>query len=66
MRYIGSKREVFNRSALRTAGGLRKRDLKMNKRGRIVSIKQSKAGTRTNNLGDYILDAKNFKKTRKR
>ena len=37
------KRSVFMGRKVRTQGGLKKHDLKMNRRGRIVSIKQSKA-----------------------
>lgn len=56
-RRIGSKAEVFHGTAKRTPGGLEKGDLMKNKRGHIVSKKQSAAGHRTNNLGDFIADA---------
>lgn len=36
----GSRRKVYNGSALMTAGGLRKEHLMKTKRGRIVSIKK--------------------------
>lgn len=38
----GSRRQVFNGSAERTAGGLTKDDLIKNERGRIVSAKRHK------------------------
>jgi hypothetical protein len=41
---VGSKLMVFNGSALRTSGGLYKKDLMMNKRGRIVSKKKHELG----------------------
>ena len=44
MMTVGSKAQVFHGSAQRTAGGLTRKDLVMNKRGRIVSRKQMAAG----------------------
>ena len=44
---VGSKREVFNGTAEKTKGGLRKKDLVKNKRGRVVSIKKSEAGKKS-------------------
>lgn len=43
-RKIGSKREVWNGTALKTSGGLRKEDLIKNKRGKIVSKKKHELG----------------------
>ena len=40
MRKRGSRAQVMNGTALRTPGGLRKKDLKYNKQGRIVSKKK--------------------------
>lgn len=40
----GSKEEVFNGDAIETSGGLRKDDLVLNKRGKIVSKKKSEYG----------------------
>jgi hypothetical protein len=40
-RVIGSRRLVWNGSAEKTSGGLRKDDLEQNKYGRIVSKKRS-------------------------
>lgn len=47
---IGSKRDVYNGKAMKTSGGLTKSDLMKNKRGKVVSIKQHRAGKRNNNL----------------
>ena len=44
MMTVGSKAQVFHGTAAHTAGGLKKDDLVMNKRGRIVSRKQMAAG----------------------
>jgi hypothetical protein len=41
---VGTKAQVFHGTASRTAGGLTKGDLVMNKRGHIVSKKQQAAG----------------------
>ena len=41
---IGTKKEVFySEEPMKTAGGLRKEDLRKNPRGRVVSIKRSEA-----------------------
>jgi len=37
---VGSRRKVFNGSAEKTVGGLRKEDLLKNNAGRIVSVKR--------------------------
>lgn len=44
MKTVGSKAEVFHSTALKTAGGLKKKDLMKTRRGRIVSRKQHDAG----------------------
>lgn len=41
---VGSKAEVFHGTAKHTSGGLKKHELMMTKRGRIVSKKQHAAG----------------------
>ena len=41
---IGTKAQVYHETAKHTVGGLTKKDLVMNKRGRIVSRKQQAAG----------------------
>jgi hypothetical protein len=46
----GSRAQVMNGNALKTPGGLRKKDLKYNKQGRIVSKKQSARAKRENRL----------------
>ena len=50
IRKRGSRAQVMNRSALRTPGGLRRKDLKYNKQGRIVSKKRSARAKRENRL----------------
>ena len=47
---IGSRAEVMHGTAKKTGGGLRKKDLKYNKRGKIVSKKASKTAKNNNNL----------------
>lgn len=42
MRTIGKRREVFNGTAIKTRGGLKRNDLKKNNSGRIVSAKKSR------------------------
>jgi hypothetical protein len=49
-RVIGSRAQVMNGSAVKTVGNLRKRDLKYNKQGRIVSKKRSNKAKRENRL----------------
>jgi hypothetical protein len=44
MRAVGTKAMVYHGTAKHTAGGLTRKDLMKNKRGRIVSRKQAKAG----------------------
>ena len=41
---VGSKAQVFHGSAKHTKGGLTRKDLVKNKRGKIVSRKQAAAG----------------------
>jgi hypothetical protein len=41
---VGSKAQVFHENAKHTAGGLTRKDLMLNKHGRIVSKKQHAAG----------------------
>jgi hypothetical protein len=42
MKTIGKRREVFNGNALKTRGGLARKDLKRNRSGKIVSLTKSK------------------------
>ena len=50
VRGTGSRVQVMNGTARRTAGNLTKKDLKYNKNGRIVSRKQSARAKRENRL----------------
>lgn len=50
MKARGTRAEVMHNTALRTPGGLQKKDLKYNKNGRIVSKKQSARAKRENRL----------------
>ena len=56
---IGSRRQVWNGSRMKTKGGLTRKQLKMNKRGRIVSKKLSNKARRDTRL------TKNGYKTKK-
>ena len=47
---IGSRAQVMHGTAKMTGGGLRKKDLKYNKRGRIVSRKASNLAKKNNRL----------------
>lgn len=47
---VGSRAQVFHGGADKTTGGLRKKDLYKNKRGRIVSLKKSKTAKSWNPL----------------
>ncbi len=53
---VGSRAQVMHGNALRTSGGLRKKDLKYNKSGKIVSRKKSALGKKMykkNGLSQY-------------
>lgn len=47
---VGSRAQVWHGNALHTTGGLHKRDLKMNKHGRIVSMRKSVSAKREKRL----------------
>ena len=51
---IGSRFEVINGKAIQTSGGLKKKNLKYNKLGKIVSKKASKSAKKSNNLGKFL------------
>jgi hypothetical protein len=51
---VGSRASVWHGNAKHTSGGLTKRDLKMNKHGRIVSRRVSSNAKADKNLGDYL------------
>ena len=46
----GSRAEVFHGNARHTSGGLTRNDLKMNKRGEIVSVRTSNRTTKEKRL----------------
>lgn len=50
MKTEGSRAEVFHGNAKHTSGGLTSSDLKLNKRGEIVSIKKSQIASREKRL----------------
>ena len=50
VRTTGSRAQVMNGNALKTPGNLRKKDLKYNKQGRIVSRKKSARAKKENRL----------------
>lgn len=53
---VGSRRQVFNGTAKKTnygKSGLTKKELKMNKHGRIVSVKRSRASRKNKHLGKF-------------
>merc|ERR1712072_444798 len=50
MKRVGSRAQVMHQNALQTAGGLKKKDLKYNKYGKIVSKRASVAAKKTKNL----------------
>ena len=47
---VGSRAQVFHGTAYKTAGDLTKKDLMMNKRGRIVSVKKHSTAKRERRL----------------
>ena len=61
-RVNGSRAQVMSGSALKTPGGLKKKDLKYNKQGRIVSRKRSMRAKRENRLekSGYVTEKGKF------
>ena len=51
---VGSRAQVWHGTACKTAGGLTKKNLKMNKRGRIVSAKKAASAKRLKRLEKYL------------
>lgn len=47
---VGSRRQVHNGSAFKTSGGLKKKDLMLNKHGRIVSVKKHQTAKKEKRL----------------
>jgi hypothetical protein len=50
MKQIGSRAEVMHNNAVKTSGGLTKKDLMYNKQGRIVSKKKSRSAKKDKRL----------------
>lgn len=50
MKTVGSRAEVIHGNAAHTTGGLTKSDLKVNKRGAIVSVKMSALASKEKRL----------------
>lgn len=51
MKIVGDKEEVYRGLAKHTAGGLTKKDLKVNKQGKVVSARKSAVAKKQDNLG---------------
>lgn len=51
---VGSRAEVWHRTAYKTSGGLKHEDLKQNDEGRIVSKVKSRLGKTQKNLGSHL------------
>ena len=58
---VGSRRQVLNGTALETAGGLKRKDLKLNKWGRIVSKARSNKAKKERRLSKAGWTAKKGK-----
>jgi hypothetical protein len=58
---IGSRQKVMNGTAYKTPGNLVKKDLMMNKWGRIVSAKKHRTAKKENRLKKYGYTAKKGK-----
>ena len=58
---VGSRTQVYHNTCERTAGGLRKSDLKYNKNGKIVSKRASSSAKKQNNLGVFLVDKNSSK-----
>ncbi len=50
MQTFGSRAQVYHGTAMKTSGGLKKKSLKKNKYGKIVSVKASKSAKKHNHL----------------
>ena len=50
----GSRAQVWHRTAYRTSGGLRRKDLMQNDQGRIVSKVKSQLGKSQKHLGSHL------------
>jgi len=68
MKKCGSRRQVYNGTAEKTSGGLKRNDLKKNKRGLIVSVRASNLAKKNNRLvkAGYITKKGVFRKFTKK
>ena len=55
MKKVGSRIQVYRGSALATSGGLRKSDLKLNSKKKVVSKKASAVSQRKSNLKGFLI-----------
>jgi hypothetical protein len=53
MQTFGSRAQVMHGTAMKTSGGLTKKNLRKNKHGRIVSARASKSAKKNKNLGSF-------------
>ena len=61
MKHNGTRVEVFHGKAKQTRYGLKKGDLMLSAKGRIVSLKKSKLAKKSSNLGTHIMKKKSAK-----
>lgn len=54
MQTVGSRAQVMHGTAMKTPGGLTKKNLRKNKHGRIVSVRASKSAKKNKNLGSNL------------
>ena len=66
MKKVGTRLQVYRGKAERTSGGLKKSDLKLNQRKKLVSVKKSnKAKTGANPLKNFLLRSGKRRKKKK-
>jgi hypothetical protein len=54
---VGSRAQVWHGTAFKTSGGLQKKDLLMNKNGRVVSLSKHKHEKKVDRLGELGIKA---------
>jgi hypothetical protein len=54
MRRHGTRREVWNKTAQSTRHGLKRSDLRINKKGKIVSLAKQRIAKKKSNLGSLL------------
>ena len=54
---VGSRAQVWHGTAFKTSGGLEKKDLLMNKNGRVVSLSKHKHEKKVDRLGELGIKA---------